>query len=462
MEQDVRTLDPHRHDDSATHSVLANIYEPLVTFDREMGIVPALADGWGNPTELSWRFHIRPGTRFHDGRLLSAIDVKFSLERARRLKSAVWPRSISRIDVLDEATLELGTTVPEPVLLNELASVGIVPAGTQEELVQAVGTGPYRVVQHLPGRSLRVAANESYWGGKPPIREAEFRVFPDSEARARALMAGEIFLTRELKRSDLAGAPRGVRFVSHPGLIVDVLGVNFRIPGPLLQKEVRQAIYLALDPGKLIERSGIEAVPADEIVPPSVFGFLPGQRELRPQLDRARELLRRAGFPQGIDVTLEMSSAFAPSVGPAIEEQLAEAGIRATVVGIDWARFSERLGRQESPFFSVGWSCNGEASHALNGLLHSRVEGRWGASNFGAYSNPDLDTIIERAGTILKPADRLGELHGAMRISIEELPLIPVYNRKRTYGVDDRVRFLPRLNGQVLLREISWADTPPR
>lgn len=462
MDQDVLTLDPHAHDDSVTHSVLANVFEPLVTFDREMRIVPALADGWSNPTDLKWVFHLREGVRFHDGRPVSARDVKWSLERARRMKLAPYLLSVSRIDVPDDATLELGTAVPDPVLLNKLANVGIVPAGTPEPIGPAVGTGPYRVLEYLPGRALRLAADPSYWGGEARIGRAEFRVLPEAAARARALVAGDILLARELKRSDLAGAPPRVRLLTRPGLVVVVLGVNFRFPGPLLRKEVRQAIYWALDPRALVERSGIEATPADEIVPPSVFGFLPGRSEPRPQLERARALLASAGYPDGFEATVEMPRSFAPAVGPPLEEQLARVGIRLRVAGLDWARLSERLDRQESPFFSVGWSCNGDASHILEGLLHSRRPGSWGASNFGAFENPALDRVVERAREILRPEERLVALHEAMRIALDELPLIPVYNRARTYGVDDRIRFEPRLNGQVLLREISWADGSAR
>ena len=234
MDQDVLTLDPHQHDDSVTHSVLSNIYDPLVTFDREMRVVPALAVGWSNPTDQTWRFQIRPGVRFHDGRLLSAFDVKYSLERARRMRCAPYLRAVDRIDVLDESTLELKTSVPAPVLLNNIASVGIVPAGTPETLVSPVGTGAYRVIERVPGKALRLAANESYWGGHLAIREAVFRALPDASARAAALAKGEIHLARELTRGQLAGAGNRVRFVSHPGLVVVVLGVNFHVGGPLL------------------------------------------------------------------------------------------------------------------------------------------------------------------------------------------------------------------------------------
>ena len=461
MEQDVLTLDPHQHEDSVTHSVLANVYDSLVAFDPQMRIVAALAVGWSNPTDLTWRFRLRPGVRFHDGRALTAADVKYSLERARRMRTAPLLHALERVDVLDATTLELATRVPEPVLLNKLAGVGIVPDGTPDPLVRAVGTGAYRVVDREPAVSLRLEANEGWWGGAPSIPGAVFRVIPDSLRRGAALARGEIHLARELTRSHLAGAGEDVRFVSHPGLVVVVLGVNFRSGGPLTKRDVRQAIYWAIDPAELIERSGVEAAPVDQIVPPSVFGYLPERGEARPRPEHARRLLRRAGYPNGFDVTLEMPEAFAESVGAPLAEQLRRVGVRPKVEGLSWPRLAERLHRRESPFFSVGWSCNGDASHIFEALLHTRVGESYGASNFGDYSNPDLDRVVERASTILSPGPRAEVLHEAMRIALEDLPLIPIYNRKRTYGVDARVRFVPRLNGQVILQEISWAGARP-
>jgi len=457
MEQDVLTLDPHQHDDSVTHSVLSNVYESLVTFDPEMRLVPALAVGGSNPNDLTWRFRLRAGVRFHDGRPLTAADVRYSFERARRMRSAPYLVSIRRIDVLDELTLELGTAVPEPVLLNKLASVGIVPSGTPETIREPVGTGAYRFAGRAPGGDLRLVANEDFWGGRQAIREAVFRVLPDAAARTGALARGEIHLAREVTKSRLAVAGKRARLLSHPGLVVVVLGVHFGIESPLLERDVRQAIYWAIDPRELIERSGIDATPVDQVVPPSVFGYLPGGIGTRPRPERARELLRQAGVADGFEVSLEMADAYAKSVGPPLAEQLGRVGIRATVVGLDWSRLSSRLDRRESPFFSVGWSCNGDASHIFDAVLHTRDGGSYGISNFGAYGNPELDRVIERAGRILHPSLRLEALHEAMRIVLDDLPLIPLYNRRRTYGVDSRLRFVPRLNGQVLLREISWA-----
>lgn len=465
MEQDVLTLDPHLHDDSVTHSVLSNVYDPLVTFDRSMRVVPALAESWENPSELVWHFHLRSGVTFHDGRRLSTADVKYSLERASRTKTAHYLPPFSEIRLVDEATFEIHTRTPEPILLNKLAVVGIVPAGTGPDAPQAVGTGAYRVVAYRKGDSLELAANEAYWGGAPPIGRAVFRTLPEPSRRARALENGEIQLAREVGPKDLGGTPAGrhVTFLSEAGLPVVFLGVNFRRPGPLLSRQVRQALFWAVDPRELIRDSGVEGVPSDQLVPASIFGFLPGPDPGRPSLDRARQLLREAGAADGFELTLEMPSSTASNVGPALAEQLARVGITLKVVGLPWPELSERLDRGESPFYAVGWACYGDASDLLDGVVHTRVPPSYGASNFGGYGNAALDEAIERAGRTMDPARRLDALHEAMRLCQEELPLIPLYRRKRTYGVAESVHFVPRQNGQVVLSELSWAGaTAPR
>ncbi len=462
MDQDVLTLDPHSHDDSVTHSVLSNVYDPLVTFDRTMRIVPALADSWQNPSDLVWQFHLRAGATFHDGRPVTAADVAYSLERARRTKVAHYLPPQSTVEVVDARTFEIHTATPEPILLNKLAVVGIVPDGTPDVLRDAVGTGAYRVVEYRKGERLEVAANDAWWGGRPSLRKAVFRTLPDPAQRARALAARQIQLARDVTARDLDASvdARHVRFLSEAGLVVVFLGVDFRNPGPLLSREVRRAIFLAIDPRELMRDSGVEGTPSDQLVPPSVFGFLPGFDPGRPRLDLARQLLRDAGYPEGLALTLEMPKNVAAKVGAELSEQLARVGIRLEVFGLDWPVLSSRLDRGESPFFSVGWACFGDASDLLDAVLHTRSGSTLGSSNFGGYSNAALDEAIERAGRTMEPTHRVEALHDAMRLCLEELPLIPLYLRKRTYGVDERVRFVPRLNGQVVLSELSWAGSP--
>ncbi len=464
MEQDVITLDPHQHDDSVTHSVLSNVFDSLVAFDGSMRVVPALATSWENPTDLIWRFHLRSKVTFHDGRPLTAADVKYSLERAGGTKVAHYLAAISKVETLDEETFEIHTRSPEPVLLNKLAVVAIVPAGTPLPLSNAVGTGAYRVAGYRKGHVLELVANGAFWGGRPAIQRALVKVVPDSSERARALVRREILLAREVAEKDLAGAGGAhVRFLSEPGLTIVFLGINFRVPGPLRSVEVRRAIFWALDPREIIRESGLEGAPSDQLVPPSVFGFVPRPEAGRPRPELAKELLEKAGYPDGFDVTLEMPRTAAEKTGAILKRQLARVGIRLEVAGLEWSELSSHLDTGRSPFYSIGWACYGDASDLLDAMLHTKVGTTYGSANFGGYGNAAMDEAIERAGRILDPNTRLEALQQAMRTSLDELPLIPLYRRNRTYGADRSVRFVPRQNGQVKLFEISWtgSSAPP-
>ncbi|MEO6324763.1 MAG: ABC transporter substrate-binding protein [Thermoanaerobaculia bacterium] len=264
MEEDVIPLDPHLHDDSVTHSVLSNVFDSLVTFDRSMRIVPALATRWENPSDLVWRFHMRKGVVFHDGRPFTAADVKNSLGRASRTKTSHFLSSITRIGVLDGETLEIETRAPEPVLLNKLVKVGIVPTGTPEAPHAAVGTGAYRVVVYKKGSFLEVAASPGFWGGRPAIPRAFFDVVPQPAKRASALARREIQLARDVKPVDLGAATPAlplahITFLSEPGLNVTFLGVSLRAKGPLQNARVRRAIFWALDPQELLETAWTNA-----------------------------------------------------------------------------------------------------------------------------------------------------------------------------------------------------------
>lgn len=459
MDQDIVALDPHQHDDSVTHSVLSNVFDPLVTFDKEMKIVPALATSWENPTDLVWRFHLRPGVSFHDGRRLTASDVKGSLDRVRRGKAAHYLSSVQEVRVIDDLAVDIHTSKPVPVLLNKLTVVGIVPASAPEKIETPVGTGAYRFSRYEKGRFLELEANDGFWGDPPRIRMAVFKVLPDPAERAKALASGEILLAREVRRRDMARLPGGppVKLLRRPGLAVYFLGVNFRVKGPLLERKVREAIFWALDRQEIIEEAGLEAAPIAQLVSPYVFGFLPEVVGGRPDLARAATLLAEAGHPQGLETTLEMSKAAAGTNGPAIARQLERVGILVRVVGLDWAELNSRLEKQESPFYAVGWSCAGDASDILDAVLHTRASETWGSANFGGYSNPKLDRLIEEAGEVLNPDRRLRVLQQAMKLSLEDLPLIPLYVRSRTYGIHESVRFSPRQDGQIILSEISWA-----
>jgi len=460
MEDDILTLDPFLHDDSITHSVLSNIYDALVAFDAEMRLVPALAISWENHDERTWRFYLRPGVKFHDGRKLTSKDVKYSLERASRGKVGHYLSAVSRINVIDDMTLELITEEPAPVLLNKLCFICIIPADSPDPVTRPVGTGAYRFESYIRGKDLTLTANQDFWGGRPQIKKAVIVAIPNDSVRCQALFEGRVQVIRDVGERYLKEVKNSqeVEYLSRPGLGTTLLGINFGIKGPLLKRKVRQAIYLGLDPALLISQSRAEAEPTDQLVTPYIVGYLPRFSSQRPQVKEARKLLKESGYPAGFSVDLEMSQTAASRNGPYIAGQLGRLGIKVNIKGYDWQTMFDRLDKGTAPFFLIGWSnSSGDASDFNDACLHSRVKGSYGNANWGGYSNRELDRQIEKSSSIIDSKDRVTLLQQIMLKALTDLPFIPLYVRSRTYGVNRRIRFHPRQDGRIRFFDMEYS-----
>ncbi len=460
MEDDVVTLDPHGHDDGITHSVLFNIYEPLVAFDPQMRIAPALAVSWENPNDVTWRFHLRPKVRFHSGQRFTAEDVAFSLRRARSYQVGHYLSQVKDVRIQDSLTVEVVTYQPTAVLLNKLTFVAMVPRASLPTIVQPMGTGPYRCREYQKGDHLLLEANLEHWRRKPRIASARFWVIPDDRERLQALLQGRIQLARDLEgsaRKAIEGRPDLV-FISQPGLGVSHLGVNLRMKGPLADRRVRQAIFWALDPEEIVRETEMEAVPCHQLLSPYIVGYLPQEDIVRPDRERARRLLKQAGWGQGLRLTLEQSTSGVVTSGPIIKRQLKDVGIELNTVGFEWTGFSRRLKNKQSPFYQIGWSCSsGDASDLFDACLHTDDGENYGQANHSGYSRREVDDLIERSHQILDQKQRIDLLHRIQRKVLEDMPLIPLYIRSRTFGASRGIVFRPRQDARIILDEIEWA-----
>ncbi|HAD82433.1 MAG: hypothetical protein A2509_08635 [Candidatus Edwardsbacteria bacterium RIFOXYD12_FULL_50_11] len=459
MEDELITLDPYLHDDSIAHSILSNIYDALVSFDRDMKVEPALAISWENPDDLTWRFTLRPNVFFHDGRQLASKDVKYSLERARLGKVCHYLATLQSITVIDDLTLEIKTSKPSPVLLNKLTFIAIMPEGTADPVTTPVGTGPYHFVRYQAGSQIELKANEKYWKGRPTIKRVIFKIIPGEQDRLQALLDGRVQLIRDVdkNKADQNSTNPKVNFVNSPGLGVSMLGINFTGKGPLTARKVREAIYWAIDPDEAIMASGWDALPIDQLVSPYIVGYNPAMTMKRPDLDRARKLLAEAGYAGGFKVSLEMSKTAASTTGDILAKQLAKIGIKVALTGSDWPDFSSRLDRRQIPFFLVGWSCSsGDASDLFDACLHTSDGKNYGSANWGVYSNRRLDSVIEKSNQVLDNKERIEFLKQAMELAMSDYPFIPIFARNRIYGRDRNIIFLPRQDGRIKVFEIYY------
>ncbi|HWC65163.1 MAG TPA: ABC transporter substrate-binding protein, partial [Thermoanaerobaculia bacterium] len=236
---DVVELDPHAKNQLASFAIVSQMYEPLVTTDASMQIQPCLASRWENPDPSTWIFHLRQNVRFHDGKMLDAGDVVYSLDRLLRtpgLEMTGYLLYIDSVSALDPRTVRIRTTKPLAVLLNKLRFIAIVPQGATREALdaRADGTGAYRLAQWVPGKLLRVVRNDTYWGARPPIREATFLLDRSPEQALADLLAGRADViqcnSKKLDRA-LAGSSRFHTF-RRTSIFVKYLGYDLAHDSP--------------------------------------------------------------------------------------------------------------------------------------------------------------------------------------------------------------------------------------
>lgn len=450
------SLDPHEQNEFLTFGVLSNVYEGLTALSPALRVEPALAESWHSLDDRTWRFRLRQGVVFHDGRPLTAADVVFSLHRARRLPASEFKSYLAAMESAREVApdeVEIVTQRPNAVLLARLAFVLIVPHDSPVPISAPVGTGPYRLLDSGPSLPLHFSAFDRHWNGSPRERAVELDVIKDPD-RTQALLEGRTDLLLEVEPGQVeAIRAAGLRVVSSPGPAVDVLQMRTDAP-PFRDVRVRRAVTLALDRQALVDRVLLgHGAPAGQLVSRNVFGFDPALAPSSRDVPAARRLLAEAGYASGFDVDLE----FRRERGiDELARQLGEAGVRVRPQPHHWHELINRLaqGRVRFAFLALV-SDSGEAGDVFDSTVHTRdIVAGFGDSNDTGYSNPALDALIESTGRTARLDERRRLLQNCMRLTMRDLPLVPVFERNLIWGVGRGIAFEPRADGRVLLRDI--------
>lgn len=455
-------LDPHRQNDIVSLSVLGNVYESLVGFDADSRLAPALAESWESPDDHTWRFRLRDGVRFHDGRALTAADVVFSLERARSLpgsRSAGYLVAMDEATAVDERTVEIATASPSPVLANQLTFVYVVPAGSPEEIVDPIGTGPYRLAA-VARDEVTLEAFPGHWAGPPRHPGAAIRLVSDPRVGADALLVGELDVC-SLRRADVdrvRDAP-GVEVVGRPASVVSFLALRTDV-APFDDRRVRRAIHLAIDREAMVEEHlhGL-ARPVGQMVGSTILGHDPDLELPEADPETARRLLAEAGHPDGLDVRLQ---AWEGSTIEPIVQDLGRVGIRVEPERMPWPELLERRSVGDVSFlFGSMIFATGDASDFFEPAAHTRDEAAgYGQLNDVRYSNPELDALIEQAGAVFDMETRRELYSRAMGLLMEDLPYVPLYIPVASWGLREGIEWTPRLDGRVMLEGIVRTGRP--
>ncbi len=460
---DVQTLDPNEKFEFVADTFAANVFEPLVRYDRQMSFAPCLAKSWEIREGLAWRFRLRDGVLFQDGTTLTAEDVAFSVQRLKAKPDRDIHRYVSAITevrIVDPLTVDIYSERPAG-LLSVLSFVYILPKRSverqgEEAFFQApAGTGPYRIAEWKKGESLRLEAHEDYWGGAPRLQAVVFRVAREGEpmwAEARRLAPAIVFAPT---RTSWAAhrADDGFQLVERPGLAVHFLAL--RVSGgpenPLSDVRVRRALRAAIDYRKVVSAIPAEgAFPASQFVPPAIVGFDPGLSVPAFIPGEARRLLAEAGFRQKAPLRFLTITRGGP-LDRVLVDSFAAAGVAVREEPVSPAEFERRSVACDADLFVSGWICSsGDAGELFEGNFCRKGS----PGNSCGYGNDEMDAAVEEIGRTLDPALRRDLLQKAMRRVVDDLPWIPLLVSYDRHALTPGVEWQPRADGQLDLRDV--------
>ena len=413
-------------------------------------MAPGLAESWSAARDgLSYEFVLRKNVRFHNGDVMTADDVKFSVERYRGAAARLLRKNIATVEVVDAHRVRIRLREPWPDFMTFFGTPAtgagwIVPkqyvqrVGDEGFKKVPVGVGPYRFVSFTPGVGLVLEAYEGFWRKAPAIKRLVFRSVPDESTRLAMLKRGEVDIAYNIR------GPLAQEIQRTPGLTLThaLLAATFWIDfttaqwdptSPWHDRRVRLAAALAIERAAINEAETLgfsrvagSIIPSgfDLAWPAPLIGYDPPQ---------ARKLLAEAGYPNGFDAgdyTCELPFA---TVGETVISYLGAVGIRARLRPLERAAFLNYT-REKTATQLL------QAQSAAFGTAVTRIERHMvsgGDFAFGSY--PEIDDLFRQQMRAPDRAKREALVHAIQRIAYERVMFAPIWQAAQLNGVRARI-----------------------
>lgn len=445
--------------DLVTRGYLANTYEGLVRFDVNLSVEPALALSWGMLDATTWQFKLRPEVKFHDGSSFDAEDVVESFDRARLHPDSEIQNLVSSVDqvkVMDPYTIHVLTDYADPILLNKLTALPMVPSELSTRVSSPVGTGPY--VFNDEGRDVwNFSRYNGYWGEVPAYPKLSLRFIPDKFDRYEGFTAGNIDVMAQVPPVFIDPLlEQGYKIASQPSLEVNfLLFGGDDVTSLFRHRELRDALRYVFDPVQMSKLTGGFSRPIGQFVSRGVFGYNPDLDVFPYDVQKARSLVASVGpnLPVTVDLPLGLEG-----LGDYVEQQLKLIGLRPRVNYLEPDLYLERTLSGDSELFFYGWRSDlGDAGDFFAKLVHSSTrDERYGALNQGRYLNENLDQRIELMDRNLLETQRLESLQSLMDFVVnEDIIGVPLFETDVLIGIHSDMEWNPRVDNFILAADFK-------
>ncbi len=412
---DATGLDPHVQTAFASHRMLEQIYEPLLSLDADMNVIPHLATSWEwSEDGLTLTMPLQENVVFHDGTPMTSADVKASFERILNEETGAAARgfftAIESMDTPDDATIVFNLNAPNAALLAAMTtpnaailSQAWLEAGG-DPAAETNGTGPFKLASWEPDNVMTMEAHADYWmPDRPYLEGIEFRTIPDESSILAGLRAGELdwALLGDPRVATVAAGSEGLNIMRAPALAYHVLQLNASRP-MFEDVRVRQAIACAIDRQQVIDTASLgEGEVTSPATPLNYRAPLDELTCYEKDLERAQALLDEAGV-SGMTFTIMAASLEPPtalSEAQNIQAQLAELGITVEIEPLELGVYVDR------------WlAADFDAAVALNGgnpdpdnMFYRYWHSTGNLNGVANYSSDEIDALLDQARAVVDP-----------------------------------------------------------
>jgi len=431
------------------------MYDSLMAWDADLKVIPALATGFENPDDLTYLFHLRENVKFHDGTVMAAKDVKYSLDKALNPPDpgvkVPYIANIASVDVVDDLTIKITMSKVDPTLPGIFAWTNytpVMPEGMMEKiefLSAGIGTGPFKLVQFNPEDSIVYEAFADHWDpATPRLAKLTIKMQPDGPSRVTSLQAGETIGTT-LSPDQAAQFANSSDFTVLTGLTSSPHVIQFSLVNdvPWRDLKVRQAISIAIDRQEIIDKVYAGQAELTGVIPPGYGDWPLSNDELaaayKQDVAKAKQLMADANMTAGFKVELQAISD--PNeytlIAEIIKEHLKAINIDVTVQPLEIGTFAKNIGAGTFEWASTGRGMRGDPSGHV-------VDFRSGTANnkvwFGdGWKNDELDAAYDEALATLDQAKRHADYKRIQEIVLDEVPNLYTVQPKKYQVVSNQL-----------------------
>ena len=474
-DSDPVTLDPHEQLSGGMLQLSHMAFDPLVRWDLNMGIEPRLAEKWQRIDDLTMRFQLRKGVKFHSGNEMTAKDIEFTFKRLQNspdFKGIFTP--FKEVKVIDDYTFDLVTHEPFPLILNNATYIfpmdsqfysGEDAEGNAKDLLvkhgnsfasrNLSGTGPYTITFREQGVRTEFTRNPSYWDSASKGNVDSIVLTPIKEAptRVAALLSGDVDFIMPVPPADQdrIDSNGSTDLVTMSGTRIITFQMNQDRVEAFKDVRVRQAIVHAINQEGIVKKimRGF-ATPAGQLSPEGYLGYNPA---LQPRYDlkKAKQLMKDAGYEKGFTVTM-----MAPNnryvndakIAQAVASMLAKINITVDLKTMPKAQYWPTFDERAADIMMIGWHADTEDSNNFYEFLTACADKDKGLGqyNSGNYCNPAADKLMAQANVETDAAKRAAIMQQIEQLLYDDAAFIPLHWQNLAWGARKGVDVAPVLN----------------